>query len=143
MNEVVVDASVVVKAFVQEADSAAAGALWSSEDRLFAPAHALAEVGAVLTRKERRGEISPAQVDQIASALPGALRPLALDALFDLGLLLSRQLPHGFYDSLYLAAAVKRGCVLITADEKFVRSVAPTAWRDHIRSLREYAASVR
>lgn len=58
MNDwIVVDASVVIKAFVTERDSDAADNLWASGLLLVAPAHALAEVGEALRRKLAREEI--------------------------------------------------------------------------------------
>jgi len=44
-----------------------------------------------------------------------------------------------FYDSLYLALALHYQCDLITADEKFVRSMQPAFPRVHL--LRDYVSA--
>ena len=45
------------------------------------------------------------------------------------------ELDHPVYDCLYLACAVHLGGVLITADDRFVRTVADSAYARFVRPL--------
>jgi predicted nucleic acid-binding protein len=140
-ERLIVDASVIIKAFVDEIDSDAADALWSSDVLLAAPAHALAEVGEALRRKLKQGEVTAEQWEEIAVALPGVLVSMPLDPLLEPSMRIATELQLGFYDSLYLAAAGTWDCGLVTADEKLANAAANTAWEPYVILLREYQAA--
>jgi predicted nucleic acid-binding protein len=142
MNEwVVVDASVIVKAFVSEVGSEAAGRLWSSDILLVAPAHALAEVGEALRRKRAREEITGAQLQEAARALPGTVLPIGLAALFEAAMTVAMQLSLSFYDALYVAAAERWDCQLVTADERIISTTANSQWSGKILKLEDYGSA--
>lgn len=84
------------------------------------------ELGHSLTRAERQGRITPPQssalwlaIMQTAPALVPSLPlvPRALD--------LSSQFRQSIYDCLYVALAEQEQCLLVIADEKLVRKLAP------------------
>ena len=74
MNEwLVVDASVIIKAFVSEESSGSASSIWSSDAILAVPSHALAEVGEALRRKRAKNEITELQLAEVCLVLPRLL----------------------------------------------------------------------
>lgn len=134
---VIVDANVIVKAFVEEPASALAGRLWASDTLLGAPAHALAEVGEVIRRKRTAGQVTDQQLLEISLALPGAINAIGLDDLFNAAMEIALEVSQSFYDCLYLAAADRWDCPFITADDKFRNSVARTRWQQRVNALSE------
>jgi predicted nucleic acid-binding protein len=141
MNDwLVVDASVIIKAFVAEEGSAQAALIWSSESFLAVPAHALAEVGEALRKKRARGEITEEQLSEICLAMPGSFLAIGLDDLFAAAMEIARQVPIGFYDCLYLASAERLDCLLVTADAKLVSAAAGSIWQPRILPLSVYEA---
>src|SRR5215216_812946 len=65
----VVDASVLIKAFVEELGSTRAAHVLGTVDPLHAPAHALAEVAEFLLRKSRRGEFDGRRIGEAIFAV--------------------------------------------------------------------------
>jgi predicted nucleic acid-binding protein len=133
LRRIVVDASVVVKWLLPEIHSEAARRLLAEEQELWAPDLVWAEVGNVVWKKWRRGEI-PADT---AAALLGDFRKLPLrtlpsDLLFDAAWEVASNLSRSFYDSLYLALARSQGCPLVTADRKLWRALQDGAARDSV-----------
>ncbi|WP_448203401.1 type II toxin-antitoxin system VapC family toxin [Azospirillum sp. sgz302134] len=121
---IVVDASVVVKLFVQEEGSERAEASFASQQALSAPRLIAAEVASTLTKQVRRGEIDVATAEDAVLALSAALSGGMLDVCADETLLtsaarLSLTLGHALYDCLYLALAIELGGRLVTADRRF------------------------
>jgi predicted nucleic acid-binding protein len=116
----VVDASIALKWFVSEADSAAATSIRLEHD-LAAPDLILIECRNALLNKVRRGEIDAAQAmaaEAEISAIQMAIVPSAahLSSAFALAL----ELKEPIYDCLYLAMAIATGWTLVTADRSFV-----------------------
>lgn len=136
----IVDANVIVKAFVAEAESEAAGRLWSSDVLLAAPAHALAEVGEVLRRKQMQKQISPDQWREASLVLPGSILSIGLAEIFELAMTASLELAQSFYDALYLAAADRWDCLFVTADKRLLIAVEDTRWQARVQGLLAYDA---
>ena len=140
MNDwLIVDASVIIKAFVEEPGSDLAGLIWQSDAILAAPAHALAEVGEALRRKRKRNEIREEQWREISLVVPGSFISIGLDDLFEPAMRITTELSQSFYDSLYLAAAERWECALVTADESLVRAAVGSVWQARILTLQDYA----
>lgn len=130
---IVVDTSVAVKWFVAEEETRDAFALLSRA--IVAPDLLQVELGHVLTKKVRRGEMvedhargSFANVIALLTLLP--TRPFG-----PLALHLSLDLKHSIYDCFFLALAIERGLILVTADHRFVRKVAVTRYAPLIAAL--------
>ena len=119
MTLVVVDASVAVKWLVPEVHSPAARALLREEAVLLAPDLIRAEVGNVLWKRWRRGDLGTAEVD---AALEDFRRfPLEVhssEPLLEGAWAIARESGLTVYDSLYVALAVTQQARLVTADRR-------------------------
>jgi predicted nucleic acid-binding protein len=129
----VVDANVAVKWFVPETLSERAVRLLDDENELATPDLLWPEVGSVVWKKVRRGEIARQDAHRIAAALDSCpltvfasqlLLPGALEIAFDTG--------RSVYDSIYVALAVALECRLATADERLANAIAETPLARHV-----------
>jgi predicted nucleic acid-binding protein len=117
----VIDASVALKWFVEEVDSARARELVAADEPLIAPDLIVAEACNAAWRLARRGEIVPAQAGVIAADLPGAFAELVpLSQLGVAATALAQELDHPVYDCFYLALAIARDTVMVTADDRLI-----------------------
>lgn len=140
----VVDASVAGKWFlndeaaVQEATDYLVRSL-ADEIALHAPTLLRYELGNILIRAQRDGG-RPIDHPQCVEALdifleyPIAYHELGRPALLET-LSFASQSRCSFQDASYLWLARALDCRLLTADNKFVRSLPPHIIRDHIQSL--------
>jgi len=116
---VVVDASVVVKWFLPEDRSADARTWLTEEYELLAPDLLWAELGNVLWKKQRRGELDHRTATRCLRDLarvPIALHPAR--PLVHPALELAIRYGITVYDGLYLALAAGNGCRVVTADRR-------------------------
>lgn len=112
----IVDASVAVKWFLDEEGAEAARRL-VAEASLGAPDLILIETYNAVWNRWRRREARGAQLDQVIPVLTRALSDLCpVRDLIDTAAALSRQLSHPIYDCLYLALAARDAVALVTAD---------------------------
>jgi predicted nucleic acid-binding protein len=119
----VVDASVAVKWVVPELGSDEAIALLGRE--LCAPSLWLAEAANALCKKCLRGEITEGEARIRAQDLADApLEPIELPLLLPAAMRMAAELGHSIYDCFYLAAALLRDTVLVTADRRFAAKAA-------------------
>jgi len=136
----VVDASVVAKWLVAEPDSQAASEL-ARVPGLAAPDLLLAEVGNVLWKRMRRGELSTDKALQAAQVLSLAeiellpSRPLLVRAME-----IARDADHPVYDCFYLALAESREEPLVTEDRRMLRLGGTGSARVEVLSLQEATA---
>ena len=125
---IVVDASVVVKWLAPEPERQQAIQLLTlyKEEKvdLIAPYLLLSEVGNVLRRRVRVGDLTPDQGRQCFERLLDHL-PLLVGSpemnrsAFELAIAHD----HTVYDCTYLACALERQCDLVTADARFFKAV--------------------
>jgi len=121
----VVDASVVIKWHVTEVHSAAALRLLRDDaPALHAPDLVFPEVGNILWKKVRRGDLTDVQAREIGRLVvvaPLEIHPSSplLEAALEIALRTGRTV----YDSLYAAMAVQLDCRLVTADEKLYNAL--------------------
>ena len=124
MSLYVVDANVVAKWFVPEPLSDEAVRLLDDEHELASPDLLWPEVGNVVWKKSRAGQITPQEASRIVAALDTC--PLTA---FPSRLVLGGALEIAFgtgrsvYDSVYLALAVALECPLATADERLANAL--------------------
>jgi predicted nucleic acid-binding protein len=118
----VVDASVVLKWFLREPDSATADSLLekflNDEVELLAPDLILVETASALWKRVVvRKEMSPDEATLIHRdllSLPFSL--IASETLTDAALQIALKHNHSVYDALYRALAIERRCDFVTAD---------------------------
>jgi predicted nucleic acid-binding protein len=137
VKDFVIDSSVVAKWVIDEPGTKAAEQLISPDIYLRAPDLIVSELLNILWKKTMRGELSgdnasatlntllDEYIDVSVHLLP--TRILAKNALH-----IARATAGSAYDSLYLAAAVQARCRLVTADERFVRSIKEPSLQPHI-----------
>ena len=123
-TEPVIDASVLVKCLITEPNSAIARREVAAASRLVAPDFILIEIASIAAKKVRRGDIPKAfgaQVIDEAEIMLGELVPSAplIREAFNLSA------SHGVsvYDGLYLALAMQRDSVVLTADLRLMTRV--------------------
>ena len=134
MTLLVVDASVALKWLVEEEGFLEAGTL--PERPLAAPDLLAAEVGNVLWKKARRGELSREEAATAARRLATAgvaLHPTMplLAAAVEIGV----DLGHPVYDCLYLALARELGTQVVTDDRRLVARLAAASARHDLAAL--------
>jgi predicted nucleic acid-binding protein len=121
----VVDASVVIKWFAPEIHSDAARRLLSAPHEYFSPDLLFPEVGNVIWKKVRRGELTAEQGRRLAADIS----TVAVETVPTRGLLvdayaLAVTTGVTVYDAMYLALAVRLETEMITADERLARTMA-------------------
>lgn len=132
----VVDASVVVKWFVEERGSSAARTVLARGETLLAPELVLVEVSNTAWKKVKRKEMTLEQGEAMVRAIP-----LYFDRLVESGMLIPRayalatRLNHPVYDCLYLALAEMESIKMITDDTRLIKAVAGTEFRNRVRPL--------
>ncbi|TAJ27209.1 MAG: PIN domain-containing protein [Nitrospirae bacterium] len=120
MTRYVVDASIAIKWFIPEQLSDAAGRLRQPGLRLSAPAFFWLEIGNVLVKKIRRGELTREEGDYVLKELRRLpLQQHADERLFRPAYTLALQTHRSLYDCLYLALAEVIDGRMVTADRKF------------------------
>ncbi|MET0554203.1 MAG: type II toxin-antitoxin system VapC family toxin [Vicinamibacteria bacterium] len=140
MTAVVVDSSVAVKWFVPEALSEPAARLLDPSYELWAPDLLIPEFGNVLWKKLRRGEIRRDEALEIVAALREV--PLEIAGSADLvapALDIAAAYGRTVYDALYVALAVARDCVLVTADERLAAALTGGPLARHVSALSSMA----
>ena len=115
----VIDASVAIKWFVEEDLSEKALRLFERREPFCAPDLIVPEVTNIAWKKAIRGEIAEEQALEIAKAVQGETLVIYPSVLLnDRALEIALALNHPVYDCLYIACAEAVGGVLITADQK-------------------------
>ncbi|HZW34623.1 MAG TPA: type II toxin-antitoxin system VapC family toxin [Isosphaeraceae bacterium] len=126
----VLDSNVAVKWLLQEDQSDKARVLRDEFARglhqLLAPDIFTVECAHALTRAQRQGRVTPAEVNafmaDLLTTLPHfhphqPLLPRAVD--------ISLRAQHGVYDCLYVALAEREGCEMVTADARLLNNLKP------------------
>jgi predicted nucleic acid-binding protein len=134
----VVDASVVVKWFVDEPLHERARQLLKGRESLHAPDLLISEIGNIVWKKVIRGEIEEQQAQKIASALRDA--PISLQPSIDLidrALQIALSIKHPVYDCVYISCAEMLGSVFVTADERLKKAVESSALKALCRNLND------
>ena len=124
MSGYVVDASVAIKWFIPEIHSEVALQVRRSRNRLHVPAFMTLELGNVIAKKIRRGELTREDGKTILKEL----RHLPLqrhtdERLFPAAYELALNTQQSLYDCLYLALAEAVDGRMITADRKFYKAL--------------------
>ena len=128
---VVVDASVLVKWYVTEEDSAQAEHLIDRRFELHAPELFLPEFGNILWKKCRNDDLD----DEAAISGINAVRSRGIvfhsnDGLLGAAFLGARETGQSVYDWTYLALSISLDCKFVTADRKFFIGMRNTRFKD-------------
>lgn len=131
--KIVVDASIAIKWYLPEVYDTKALRLLSGHYILLVPDLLFPEVGSILRKRIRSGEMTDTEGEAVLQAL-GKLPlivhpswPLILSAL-EIAYRSSRTV----YDSLYLALAVQENTKLVTADERLYNALTSTPLAAHL-----------
>lgn len=130
----VVDASVAVKWYIPEIYVQEAVRLLKGRHQLHVPELIFPEVGSIIWKRVRRGEISISAGDQIIAAVARkrwtvhSHRKTSSSAFAG-----AEATGQTVYDWTYLALAISLSCELVTADEKFYKALEITSFRANLR----------
>ena len=116
---VVVDASMAVKWFAPESDSAAADQLIEDERILMAPDIMPVEAANAWWKKVRRGEMSKADMEQaLANLLALGVEWIPMPLIVERAATMAVDTGQTVYDCTYLVVCADRGASIATADER-------------------------
>ncbi len=134
MTRIVVDASVLIKLFLDEVGSIEAESALKEATEILAPDLLLAETANILWKYVRRAELTPTVVEQlIGDILQMPIHYTASRDLIESALQIATETGRTVYDALYIALAVQRQAVLLTADERLVNALATTPHAKRVR----------
>lgn len=141
MSSVVLDASFIVKLFVEEPASQLAQAVLEGYEaqghRLIAPGHAFAEVCVVFCRKVKTGSMAREQLEAAISAMTRRIALVSLDRHLQRAAALTLETGVSLYDALYVVLAEQSGAVLLTADRKLTAALRETPYASLILAVDE------
>lgn len=140
MNRAVLDASVAIKWYVPEVHSDKARKVLAALSQgltLHAPDLIYPEFGNILWKKERLGELTRDDANQVLTAFTAVPKTIhksetLLPAALEIATLSGRTV----YDSLYLALAAHLDTVVITADLRLYNALTQTRWGVLLKSVK-------
>jgi predicted nucleic acid-binding protein len=136
VKSVVVDSSVALKWFVPEVLTGEAVSLLDAGVELLAPDLLYPEAGNILWKKVGRGEIEPRDARDILAALDRVpLSVVSSSLLVEAALEIALARRRTVYDALYVALAVARDSVFVTADDRLARAFRGGPLAAHVRAL--------
>jgi len=120
-----VDASAAAKWFLREEHSDAANRLLGRNIELCSPDLLFAEMGNILWKRLRKGEIEAAEGSEIFVELERIpIRIVPCQKLAPVAWGIASVLNRSFYDSLYLALSQAELCPLVTGDRRLFNALA-------------------
>ncbi|NER37689.1 MAG: type II toxin-antitoxin system VapC family toxin [Oscillatoria sp. SIO1A7] len=128
MSRYVVDASVAAKWFIEEEHNEIAIRLLNESHELLAPDFARAEIGNILWKKIRVGDLGLEEAEDILqefSELPVQLYPIE-ERLAE-SLKIAPNFDRSIYDCFYLALAIDYDCQMVTSDRKLYNALKDTS----------------
>jgi predicted nucleic acid-binding protein len=139
MMQFVVDASVVVKWYVDEDEWQPARSLLASQAELHAPDLLPVECASTLWKKHRRRDLALDDASAILREILTAPIELHQCADFiDAAWRLATTIDRTIYDSLYVALAIAIDCPLVTADAKLANALSSASISLDVRHLRHW-----
>lgn len=136
MSSAVVDASVLIKLFIDQPLSAEAEHAVKAADTLLAPDLLLPETANALWKYVRHGDLSAADANQIlGDVLQMPIQITLSQDLIEPALRIAIETDRTVYDSLYVALAVQTGTAFLTADERLANALQTTQYRSFVRQI--------
>lgn len=125
MSKFVVDANVAIKWILPEIYSwEALELLQNEENQLLVPDFFFSECGNILWKRVRRGEIDLITSQQYLNEIIAVnLQIYQSSQLVPLALEIAVRIQQAVYDCVYLALAVQKSCLMVTADERFFNAL--------------------
>jgi predicted nucleic acid-binding protein len=133
--KLVVDASVVVKWFVEEDGQTEAIAILERNDECFAPDLVLVEVAGAFDKKIKAGAVAREQAFEALITIQSKMTMVAGTRLIESALDLASELNHPVADCLYLSCALELGSLLVTADQIFIQRAAAKGYGHVVLAL--------
>jgi predicted nucleic acid-binding protein len=131
-----VDATILLKAFVSEAGQADASRLLGAELDLVVPDVAFVELGRLVAKKVAAGELSEAHGLAILDTAPTFVRAVGLNGpIVRRGYEIGRELGLTIVDGLYLAVAESLDAPIVTADFTLAVKTQGTAFESRVVEL--------
>lgn len=132
----IIDSCVAVKWLVEEEHSGLAVAVLGEAGRRLVPELLFAEVGNVLWKRHRAGELDTTAVAGAIRALPQLIHEVVpILGVIERATQLACRIGHPVYDCVYLALAEAHGAELITADRKLVARARQAGLGHRIRLI--------
>jgi predicted nucleic acid-binding protein len=134
VSVLVVDASIVLKWFFPEIDSAAARRLLDTGHQYIAPDLLFAEAGNAVWKRVRRGELHSGEAQRLITDIAQvAVETIATRGLIGDACAIAMASGQTVYDCTYLALAVRLDTQLVTADRRLQNGArAYPALAEHI-----------
>ncbi|GAA6615135.1 type II toxin-antitoxin system VapC family toxin [Scytonema sp. NUACC26] len=125
MSKFVVDANVAIKWVLPEIHTTAALRLLENESNvLLVPDFFFSEIGNILWKKVRRGEMTLDVAQQhLTNVIEVDFQVYPSQLLIPVALEIAVRVQQAAYDCVYLALAVAEDCQMVTADEWFVNAL--------------------
>ncbi|MBX9879706.1 MAG: type II toxin-antitoxin system VapC family toxin [Candidatus Obscuribacterales bacterium] len=136
MNAFVVDASVVLKWFVNEPNSERAVALRQENKTRIAPDYLLLECANVVWKMVRQKRLTSQTGEGVIDSLnrlPVTLH--STDRFLKRAYKLAVELNSSVYDCFYLSVGLTYDCPLVTADKRLYNAVKKSAFQDYVQLL--------
>ncbi len=142
MSKLVVDASVAVKWFLDEDFSDTAINILTGDHDLLAPDFIHVEVGNVIWKHSLKGRVTSQNALEIMSRLRGhGFNTFSAEPRCGAAIELALTYNRSVYDCLYLALAIERDAVMVTADERLVNALTGTPLEPHITWIGSFSGS--
>ena len=125
MTKFVIDANVAIKWLFPEVHHQDALRLLDQQNNeLFVPDFFFSEIGNILWKKVRRGEIDlKTSQEHFQDILAVDFQIYSSNILVPFALEIAVRTQQAVYDCVYLALAVQKNCQMVTADERFLNSL--------------------
>ena len=145
MIDYVVDSNVAAKWLLPEPDSNLARTLLVPRYKLRAPDLLLSELANVFWKGARRGDLTFGESRELLNRFVSdhvdvTVRLLPSRLVIKHALQIASTERHSIYDCIYLALAVQARCMLITADDRLVRTIQSNILKEHIISLSSFSS---
>ena len=142
MTDLVIDASVAVKWYVEEEHTDHAEKLFETGFALHGPELIFAEFGNILWKKQRNSDVDAATCDAALAHFPTrSIEIHSIRKVLRAAYLGAVTTSQPIYDWFYLALAISLNCRFVTADRRFFLAMRRTSqradviWIENIPSL--------